>query len=113
MANTPEVFGLHPNAEIGYYTTAARDMWLLLVELQPQTADTGGGMSRDDFISQVAKDIQQTLPLIFEMDKIRRKLGFDIDPTTIVLLQELERFNKLIRRMNNSLVELGRALIGK
>ena len=24
LANTPDVFGLHPNAEIGYYTTAAK-----------------------------------------------------------------------------------------
>ena len=37
LANTPEVFGLHPNAEIGYYTQAARDMWAHLLELQPQT----------------------------------------------------------------------------
>jgi len=88
-------------------------MWTLLVELQPQTGDSGGGMSRDDFIAKVALDIQQTLPPMFEMDKIRRKYGLDIDPTTIVLLQELERFNKLIKRMNTSLVELGRALIGE
>ena len=40
MANTPEVFGLHPNAEIGYYTQAARDMWTHLIELQPQTGNT-------------------------------------------------------------------------
>jgi len=38
-ANTPEVFGLHPNAEIGYYTQAARDMWMNLIELQPQTGN--------------------------------------------------------------------------
>ena len=37
LANTPEVFGLHPNAEIGYYTNAAKEMWSHLVELQPQT----------------------------------------------------------------------------
>ena len=37
LTNTPEVFGLHPNAEIGYYTAAARDMWAHLIELQPQT----------------------------------------------------------------------------
>ena len=37
LTNTPEVFGLNPNAEIGYYTKSARDMWLQLVELQPQT----------------------------------------------------------------------------
>ena len=40
LANTPEVFGLHPNAEIGYYTQAARDMWTHLIELQPQTGNT-------------------------------------------------------------------------
>lgn len=39
LANTPEVFGLHPNAEINYYTQAARDMWSQLVELQPQTGN--------------------------------------------------------------------------
>ena len=94
LANTPEVFGLHPNAEIGYYTTAARDMWELLVELQPQTGDSGGGMSRDDFIAKIAIDIQQNLPEQFEMDKIKRKFGINVDPTTVVLLQELERFNK-------------------
>ena len=62
---------------------------------------------------QVAKDIKDSLPPMFEMDKIKRKFGIDIEPTTIVLLQELERFNKLIKRMKLSLIELGRALIGK
>lgn len=37
LANSPEVFGLHPNAEIGYYTQATKEMWMLLIELQPQT----------------------------------------------------------------------------
>ncbi len=37
LTNTAEVFGLHPNAEIGYYTQAARDIWTHLIELQPQT----------------------------------------------------------------------------
>lgn len=37
LANSPEVFGLHPNAEIGYYTLAVRDMWSHLIQLQPQT----------------------------------------------------------------------------
>ena len=69
-------------------------------------------MSRDDFISQVASDIQKSLPHPFEMDKIKRRIT-DVTPTTVVLFQELERFNMLIRRMNNSLIELGRALIGE
>lgn len=48
LANTPEVFGLHSNAEIGYYTQAARDMWGHLLELQPQT-----GMAARDLVSLV------------------------------------------------------------
>lgn len=37
LVNTPEVFGLHANAEIGYYTRAVKEVWRHLVELQPQT----------------------------------------------------------------------------
>lgn len=39
LANTPEVFGLHPNAEIGYFSQAVREMWGHLIELQPQTSN--------------------------------------------------------------------------
>ena len=31
LANKPDVFGLHPNAEIGYFTKAARDTWTHMV----------------------------------------------------------------------------------
>ncbi|KAK3539191.1 hypothetical protein QTP86_029601 [Hemibagrus guttatus] len=113
LANTPEVFGLHPNAEIGYYTQAARDMWTHLIELQPQTGDSGGGISRDEYIVQVARDIQNKLPMPFDLDVIRKKFGLDVSPTTVVLLQELERFNRLIIRMSHSLAELQRALAGE
>ncbi|KAL8575829.1 Dynein heavy chain 10, axonemal [Nucella lapillus] len=113
LANTPEVFGLHPNAEIGYYTQAARDMWSNLVELQPQTGESGGGISRDDFIDKIATDVLNKLPAEFELEKIRKKMGIDISPTTVVLLQELERFNKLIRRMKKSLSTIKRALAGE
>uniref|UniRef100_A0A8C2AJS1 Dynein heavy chain 10, axonemal-like n=1 Tax=Cyprinus carpio TaxID=7962 RepID=A0A8C2AJS1_CYPCA len=108
LANTAEVFGLHPNAEIGYYTQAARDIWTHLIELQPQTGDSGGGISRDEYISQVARDIQSKLPEVFDLDVIRKKLGLEISPTSVVLLQELERFNKLTLRMIRSLAELQR-----
>lgn len=39
LTNSPDVFGLHPNAEIGYYTQAVRDIWGHLIELQPQTGE--------------------------------------------------------------------------
>uniref|UniRef100_A0A8C5JYE8 Dynein, axonemal, heavy chain 10 n=1 Tax=Jaculus jaculus TaxID=51337 RepID=A0A8C5JYE8_JACJA len=113
LANTPEVFGLHPNAEIGYYTQAARDMWGHLLELQPQTGESSSGISRDDYIGQVAKDIENKMPKIFDLDQVRKHLGLSISPTSVVLLQELGRFNKLVLRMTRSLAELQRALAGE
>uniref|UniRef100_H9GM01 Dynein axonemal heavy chain 10 n=1 Tax=Anolis carolinensis TaxID=28377 RepID=H9GM01_ANOCA len=113
LANTPEVFGLHSNAEIGYYTQAARDMWSHLLELQPQTGESSTGISRDEYIGQVAKDIENKMPKIFDIDQIRKTFGMDITPTTVVLLQELERFNRLMIRMTKSLAELQRALAGE
>ncbi|KAL0193509.1 hypothetical protein M9458_011805, partial [Cirrhinus mrigala] len=53
------------------------------------------------------------LPEVFDLDVIRKKLGLEISPTSVVLLQELERFNKLILRMSRSLAELQRALAGE
>ncbi|KAF3850823.1 hypothetical protein F7725_012595 [Dissostichus mawsoni] len=108
-----EVLGLNSNAEIGYYTQAAKDMWSHLIDLQPQTGDSGGGISRDEFISQVAQDIQNKLPQLYDIDVICKKFGTDISPTSVVLLQELERFNKLVVCMQRSLFELQRALSGE
>ncbi|NXF04124.1 DYH10 protein, partial [Smithornis capensis] len=113
LSNPPEALGLHANAEIGYYMQAVRGMWTHLLELQPRTGETGTGISRDEYIANVAKDIENKLPQVFDLDQIRRRLGTNISPTTVVLLQELERFNKLIVRMGKSLVELQRALAGE
>eukprot|EP00118_Oscarella_pearsei_P005341 m.24505 g.24505 ORF g.24505 m.24505 type:complete len:2538 (+) comp28630_c0_seq1:2-7615(+) len=112
LANTPEVFGLHSNAEISYYTLAAKDIWKQLVELQPQTGESSAGVSREEFIGGVASDIQSKLPPAFELDRIRKRLG-ELSPTSVVLLQELERWNRLVKRMGLSLVQLQRALAGE
>uniref|UniRef100_UPI00398F6830 dynein axonemal heavy chain 10 isoform X2 n=1 Tax=Pristiophorus japonicus TaxID=55135 RepID=UPI00398F6830 len=113
LANTPEVFGLHPNTEIGYYTQAARSMWGHLIDLQPQTGESGSGMGRDEYIGHVAKDIDNKLPALFDLDTIYKNFASQITPTTVVLLQELERFNLLVDRMARSLLELQKALAGE
>ena len=73
--------------------------------------DTGGGISRDDYIDKIASDVLGKLPEEFDLDKVRKKFGLEISPTTVVLLQELERFNKLIKRMRLSLQTLRRVSV--
>lgn len=70
--------------------------------------ESSSGISRDDYIGHIAKDIENKMPKIFDLDQIRKRLGVGISPTSVVLLQELERFNKLVIRMSKSLAELQR-----
>jgi dynein heavy chain len=124
LVNSPAVFGLHPNAEIGYYTNAVKAMWVDLIALQPRTAGSGEGMSREDYIATTARDINSKIPLqsvdVGSYDLLqtralllqRNEEDF-ISPCQVVLLQELERWNKLVVRMAISLIDLGRALVGE
>ena len=112
LANSPDIFGLHPNAEIGYYTSDAKNLWLNLIELQPQDSSAGGGISRDDHISNRAKDIENKMPPLFDLPIIKKEMGVP-SPTQVVLLQELERWEKLVVKMKSSLVELQKALSGE
>ncbi|CRL07346.1 CLUMA_CG020322, isoform A [Clunio marinus] len=113
FANTPEVFGLHPNAEINYYGEATRQIWNHLIELQPQTGSAYGGISRDQFIDNIAVEILKKLPAPFEIWRIKKSFAMNVTPTLIVLLQELERFNRLLERMLSTLKLLRKALAGE
>lgn len=48
------------------------------------------------------------MPETFDLDQVRKHLGVGLSPTSVVLLQELERFNRLVMRMSRSLAELQR-----
>lgn len=93
LVQTPEVFGLHANADIQYYTNATKALWRNLIELQPRTAGTGAGVTREEFISNAARDILQSLHDPFDLHRLRKELGVP-SPTQVVLLQELERWNQ-------------------
>ena len=113
-AQTPEVFGLHPNAEIDYYTNASKKLWRDLLDLQPRTAAGGGGITRDEYIANVASDIQAKQPALFDLNKLRKELEADgYSPVFVVLVQELERWEILNNVMNKSLVQIKRALLGE
>jgi dynein heavy chain len=113
LVNSPEVFGLHPNAEIGYLTNAARELWRGLIDLQPRAVSEGGGATREDLIGDIAKGIQEKIPEPFDTFMIRKGLGSVPTPIQIVLLQELDHWNKLVKNMATSLRELQKALKGE
>ncbi|XP_046382890.1 dynein axonemal heavy chain 10 [Ischnura elegans] len=113
LVDIPDVFGLHPNAEIGYYTNTIKDMWQHLIDLQPQTGTDEGGMSRETIINTLAKEILLVLPELIEKSKLGGAGSTATSPTLVVLHQELDRFNQLIECMRNTLTQLQKALAGE
>lgn len=107
-----QVFGLHANADISYYTAATKSMWNNLVDLQPRVGAAAGGISREAFVGSVASDIAAKIPEPFDVPLLAKGLGVPM-PTQVVLLQELERWNGVLQAMSISLKELQRALSGE
>lgn len=60
-------------------------------------------MSREELIDSVAEDILQKLPDLFAISDIKKMYGNKFSPSIVVLLQELERFNLLIDKINVTL----------
>jgi len=53
------------------------------------------------------------MPEVFDVIAMRKEITDDLPPPTVVLFQELERFNKLIEKISDSIVNLIRALAGE
>merc|ERR1712054_147395 len=93
-------------------------MWRDLISLQPRVAASGDGMSREDYIMQIARDLKGKTPGAYDLLILRKQLvercgGVAMTPQDVVLAQEAERWNKLVSRMAGSLQDLQRALVGE
>lgn len=111
---SPSVFGLHSNAEIQYFTNAAKDLWVHTLSMQTSDGSSAGGGDKDQYINTVATEIQEKLPELFDIPNIKKQYEVPSPtPTQVVLLQELERFNILLDIMHSTLFDLKRALVGE
>ncbi|TNJ29738.1 IAD-1alpha dynein heavy chain [Giardia muris] len=111
LLTSPQIFGLHTNAEISYLETAAREMCVCLAELQPRSS-SGETVSKEDFLIDLCKILEGRVPPQFDLPQIRKKFK-SLSPTDIVLLQEIERFNILVKVISSSVAELQKALSGE
>ncbi|XP_058791425.1 dynein beta chain, ciliary [Phymastichus coffea] len=111
---SPYLYGLHPNAEIGFLTTTSENLFRTVFEMQPRDAGSSGGqtVTREDKVKQILDEILEKLPEEFNMSDIMGKVE-ERTPYVIVAFQECERMNYLTNEIKRSLRELDLGLKGE
>ena len=62
MVDSPEAFGLHPNADITYQTNTSNEMLSTIVNIQPKDSSGGSGETRETIVYRLADDMLEKLP---------------------------------------------------
>uniref|UniRef100_A0A7S3G9X5 Dynein heavy chain n=1 Tax=Palpitomonas bilix TaxID=652834 RepID=A0A7S3G9X5_9EUKA len=107
----PEAFGQHPNADIASQIQETSAMLDTLLSLQPQ-AVAGEGESKDDKVSRLASDILEHVPPVFDVEEAYNMKSDDMSPLNVVLIQEIERYNILLKMMKSGLENLLKGIKG-
>ena len=97
---TPLSYGMHPNAEINFLMTEANTLFENILTLSGGGGGGGGsGKSREQMVGEILENLQKILPEDFNMFDIKQAIGENITPYLVVLMQECERFNLLLREI--------------
>ncbi|CAH1258196.1 DNAH17 [Branchiostoma lanceolatum] len=111
---SPYLYGLHPNAEIGFLTTTSDNLFRTVLELQPRdnASGAGSGPTVEEKVKNTLDEILEKLPEEFNMQEITAKAE-NKTPYVLVALQECERMNQLTREIRRSLKNLDLGLKGE
>ncbi|XP_067623613.1 dynein beta chain, ciliary [Eurosta solidaginis] len=113
-AESPVLYGLHANAEIGFLTSASEQLLKTIFELQPRESELSTNCSapREELVKIMSEDFLDKMPDEFNLqallNRVERKTPF-----VVVALQECERMNALICEIKRSLRELLLGLKGE
>ena len=114
-ADSPTMFGLHPNAEIGYLTNWTASIFDTILGLGG--GDAGGGGSNTSAVKEsmdyLLKNLPENFPMISIMELAQPLLLLESGPFVVVALQECQRMNALLTEIRRSLIELEKGLKGQ
>ena len=70
---SPHLYGLHPNAEIGFLTATSEKLFRTVFELQPRESGSGSGpaATREEKVKTIVDDIMEKMPEQFNMVEIQ------------------------------------------
>ena len=107
MEDDPRAFGQHPNAAIASQISNSLDLLSTLLSLAPASGGDGGE-TPDEKVLKMARNMKEQIPGPWKLKTAVQIMSSrsDPDPLKTVLLQELERYNKLLKILRSSLGQL-------
>ena len=113
LIQTPEIFGFHENADITKDIADTNNLFTSILATQ-ERASSGGGKSNEETVKELASDILSKLPADYNIPEAQKKYPVDYNESmNTVLIQELVRFNNLLRVIRESLQNVLKALKGQ
>ncbi|XP_050507714.1 dynein axonemal heavy chain 5 [Diabrotica virgifera virgifera] len=112
--DSPEVFGLHGNADITYQINTAKGILDTILNVQPKEGGGGGGETRESVVYCLAEDMLEKLPNqynSFEVKEALQRMG-PLLPMNIFLRQEVDRIQRVLKEVKSTLTDLKLAIDG-
>ena len=108
---SPSLYGLHTNAEIGVLSKMADKLFKTILEMQPKEATSAAGASKEEKVKAVLDEILEKLPENFNLPELMARVE-ERTPYISVALQECDRMSILTTEIRKSLKELDLGLKG-
>ncbi|XP_078059400.1 dynein axonemal heavy chain 12 [Mustelus asterias] len=109
----PEVFGMHENVDISKDLQQTKIMFDSLLLTQGGSGQGGPSGSSDHVLHDIATGILDKLPKDYDIEQALLKFPVKYEESmNTVLVQEMERFNNLIRTIRFTLQSLQKAIKG-
>lgn len=121
--DSPNIFGLHVNADLTYRLKEASEMLATIVETQPKESGSAEGKSVDDIVKEQVGELLERMPCDFVEEAYRTMIsklkgppkldekGF-LAPLNTFLFQELQRLQNIVAIVRSNLRNLSMAIDG-
>eukprot|EP00792_Barthelona_sp_PAP020_P009033 TRINITY_DN3265_c0_g1_i1.p1 TRINITY_DN3265_c0_g1~~TRINITY_DN3265_c0_g1_i1.p1 ORF type:complete len:4284 (+),score=1224.26 TRINITY_DN3265_c0_g1_i1:1098-12854(+) len=117
VEDSPEIFGLHSNASVVKQQQECQKLLDTIIDLQPHSIGADS-QSSDQIVLSKSVDLLNTLPKLVSRDQAHEsmyKFGIDgaMDSLDVVQLHETHRYQKLLKVIEEELINLARAIKGE
>lgn len=115
--DSPEILGLHPNADLTFRFKEVTQLLDTIIETQPkQSSGSTGGKTREEQVYEKCEELLATIPTDYIEDEYEERInamGSFTVPLNIFLYQEVQRLQAAIDKVKMTLLIIKQAIRGE